>query len=308
MNFGEFTEKKEAFRIMDAALDLGINFFDTANIYGGVENHGATETLIGEWLSQGGDRREKTVLGTKVYGSMGNLLDGPNDAGGLSAFKIRRELDRSLQRLQTDHVELYQMHHVDRGTPWEELWEVFDSLIQAGKIVYVGSSNFAGWHLGLAQAKARERGSFGLVSEQHKYSLICREPELEVLPAAEYYGIGVIPWSPLGGGVLAGPRDEFPQSSRAQRKPVRERYAAYRAQSERYAAFCRKLGEEPASVALAWLLNNPAVTAPIIGPRTMEQLNALIPCLDIDIDEEIRANVEEIFPGPGKPAPEAYAW
>src|ERR1700730_15307159 len=151
MNFGQATAEKDAFRIMDAALDAGINFFDTANGYGG-EKRGLTEEIIGRWFAQGGGRRERVVLATKVYGSMEDPNEGPNMASGLSAYKIRKHLDGSLKRLQTDHIELYQMHHVDRNTTWDELWEVFQSLVQQGTVDYIGSSNFAGWHLALAQS------------------------------------------------------------------------------------------------------------------------------------------------------------
>lgn len=311
MNFGEFTSKQDAFRIMDQALDAGITFFDTANIYGGRENPGATERLIGEWFAQGGNRRERVVLGTKLYNPMREAVDGPNDVGGLSAYKIKREIDRSLKRLGTDHVELYQMHHIDRHARWEELWGAFEDLVAAGKIVYVGSSNFAGWHLAVAQAAAARRGFLGLVSEQTKYNLVCREPELELLPSAEFHGIGVLPWSPLGGGVLAARGSTASQDAagtRRARPMVQERYAAYAEQIERYAAVCGELNAHPASVAVAWLLANPAVTAPVVGPRTPEHLRIALAALEIELNGEVMRRIEEIFPGPGRPAPEAYAW
>ncbi len=306
MNFGVDTDEKEAFRIMDAALDAGINFFDTANIYGWGENSGKTEEIIGRWFKLGGGRREKVVLATKVYGDMHDPLDGPNREGGLSAYKIRRHLEGSLRRLQTDHIELYQMHHVDRNVTWDELWDAFQVHVHQGKIGYVGSSNFAGWHLAEAQAAAKARHFLGLVSEQHKYSLLCRLPELEVLPAAQKLGIGVIAWSPLDGGLLGGNALKGEAGSRSGRD--RQRAEKHRAQLEAFSALCRELGEQEANVALAWTLHHPAMTAPIIGPRTLEQLNNALRVVDIRLDEATMARLHEIFPGPGKPAPEAYAW
>ena len=304
MNFGPETEEKEAFHIMDAALDAGINFFDTANVYGGRDHRGWTEEIIGRWFAQGGGRREKVVLATKVYGDM-DPNDGPNNAGGLSAYKIRRHLHASLKRLQTDHVELYQMHHVDRNVSWDELWDVFSSLTNQGVIDYVGSSNFAGWHIAQAQGEAKARHLIGLVSEQHQYHLLCRLPELEVLPASKSLGLGVIPWSPLAGGLL-GRHALSRTGSRSAR--AQESFEKHRTQLEAFAAFCETLGEPQDVVALAWLLANPAVTAPIIGPRTMAQFEDALRAVEVKLDAEAMAKLDEIFPGPGKPAPEAYSW
>lgn len=306
MNFGPFTTEKDAFRMMDEALDAGINFFDTANVYGWGENTGLTETIIGRWFAQGGGRREKVVLATKVFGDMQNPDDGPNRAGGLSAYKIRRHLDASLKRLQTDHVELYQMHHVDRAVSWDELWEAFASQIQAGKIYYVGSSNFAGWDLAVAQYEAKERHLLGLVSEQHKYNLNCRLPELEVLPAAESLGLGIIPWSPLDGGLLG--RNALNPLNVSRTQGSKERVAANRDKLLAFEQFAQSLGEAQDNIALAWLLANPAVTAPIIGPRTSEQLNESLHALEIKLGPAEHTELDRIFPGPGGAAPKAYAW
>lgn len=305
MNFGNVTDEKEAFRIMDTALDAGINFFDTANVYGW-EPRGLTEEIIGRWFTQGGGRREKVVLATKVYGKMDDPLDGPNDEGGLSAYKIRRHLEGSLKRLQTDHIDLYQMHHVDRHTSWDELWEGFQSLLLQGKIGFVGSSNFAGWDLVKAQAAAKRRNLLGLVSEQHKYSLLCRLPELEVLPAAQDQGIGVIAWSPLDGGLLSGHVLTAPQGSRSAR--LQSRVERHCTQLEAFSQLCKELGETEANVALAWVLHHPALTAPIIGPRTVKQLQDCLRVVELKLDEEVLRKLDEIFPGPGGPAPQAYAW
>ncbi|ASA25292.1 aldo/keto reductase [Paenibacillus donghaensis] len=305
MNFGQSTDQKEAFRIMDAALDAGINFFDTANGYGG-EKRGFTEEIIGHWFAQGGNRRQRVVLATKVYGDMQDANDGPNSENGLSAYKIRRHLEGSLKRLQTEHIELYQMHHVDLSVSWDELWEVFQSIIQKGSADYIGSSNFAGWHLAVAQAEAKKRGMLGLVSEQHKYSLLCREPELEVLPSAKHHGIGVVAWSPLAGGLLGeNALKPQPGSRSAQESGAIE---AKRGQLEAFAGLCSDLGESQSNVALAWLLANPAMTAPIIGPRTAEQLENSLRAVEITLAEDTLQELDRIFPGPGKPAPEAYAW
>ncbi|MFB5762066.1 aldo/keto reductase [Paenibacillus medicaginis] len=305
MNFGPETEEKEAFKIMDAALDAGINFFDTANVYGGEARRGWTEEIIGRWFKQGGGRREKVVLATKVYGDMNDATDGPNAGRGLSAYKIRRHLEGSLQRLQTDHIELYQMHHVERNVSWDELWGMFENAVQRGQVGYIGSSNFAGWHIAVAQAEAKARHFLGLVSEQHLYNLMQRTAELEVLPAAEALGLGVIPWSPLAGGLLgrnalsgAGAR-----SARSQ-----ERIEQNRSKLEQFSALCRELGEKEDVVALAWVLSHSAVTAPIIGPRTLQQLEDSLRVPEVKLEEVMLKQLDEIFPGPGKPAPEAYAW
>lgn len=181
MNFGPVTNEEDSFAIMDRALDAGINFFDTANVYGWKRGEGITENIIGRWLKQGGGRREKIVLATKVYGVMG---DWPNE-GRLSAYHIRRACEESLRRMQTDHIDLYQMHHIDRDTPWEEVWQAMEQLVREGKVIYVGSSNFAGWHIAQANETARARHFMGLVSEQSLYNLNARMIELEVIPACE---------------------------------------------------------------------------------------------------------------------------
>jgi aryl-alcohol dehydrogenase-like predicted oxidoreductase len=305
MNFGPQTSEPDSFAIMDHALELGINFFDTANVYGWRKGEGVTEKIVGRWLAQGGGRREKVVLATKVYGEMG---DWPNESR-LSALHIRRACEESLQRLQTDHLDLYQMHHVDRGTPWEEIWQAFETLVAQGKVLYVGSSNFAGWHIARANetAKARPRHFLGLVAEQCLYNLADRTSELEVLPACEAYGMGVIPWSPLGRGLLGGILGKIEGGRRAS-EITQSKLEKHRPQVEAYEKLCADLGEAPADVALAWLLANPVVTAPIIGPRTLEQLDGSMRSLELTLDDDTMTTLDEIFPGPGGPAPEAYAW
>jgi aryl-alcohol dehydrogenase-like predicted oxidoreductase len=303
MNFGPITSEEDSFAIMDKALELGFNFFDTANVYGWKTGEGVTEQIIGRWLAQGNGRREQIVLATKVFGRMG---EGPNDRR-LSALHIKRACEESLRRLQTDHIDLYQMHHVDRETPWQEIWQAMEQLVREGKVLYVGSSNFAGWHITQANCEAARRHSMGLVSEQSLYNLNARMIELEVMPACQALGVGIIPWSPLAGGMLGGVLQDG-DANRRKSESVRENVEKHRAQLEAYEGLCSELGEEPADVAIAWLLHNPAVTAPIIGPRTMAQLTGSLRTLDVKLDPALLAKLDEIWPGPGGTAPEAYAW
>ena len=303
MNFGPETAESDSFAIMDRALDLGLNFFDTANVYGWKIGEGWTEQILGRWFAQGGGRREKVVLATKVYGRMG---DWPNEAR-LSALHIKRACEGSLRRLQTDCIDLYQMHHVDRDTPWEEIWQAMEQLVRESKILYLGTSNFAGWQLAQAQELARQRHFLGVVSEQSLYNLLERTVELEVIPACLAYGIGLIPWSPLARGLLAGALTPATSGRRAD-QDVQQEVQKHRATLEGFERLCRELGEQPADVALAWLLHQPAVTSPIIGPRTLEQLNGSIRVLSLTLSKETLKRLDDLFPGPGGPAPEAYAW
>jgi aryl-alcohol dehydrogenase-like predicted oxidoreductase len=303
MNFGPLTSEPDSFAIMDRALEHGIDFFDTADVYGWKSGEGVTEQIIGRWLAQGGGRRERIVLATKVYGRMG---DGPNDLH-LSARHIRRACDDSLRRLRTDHLDLYQMHHVDRDTPWDEIWQALETLVAQGKVLYVGSSNFAGWHIAVANAAATARCFLGLVSEQSLYNLAARTVELEVLPACSSLGLGVVPWSPLAGGLLGGALGAVREGRRASDRQ-RRAVESHRPALEAYEGLCREIGAAPADVALAWLLHQPAVTAPIIGPRTMEQLTSSLRALELSLDRETLERLDRIWPGPGGAAPEAYAW
>ena len=303
MNFGPHTAEADSYAIMDRALEAGLNFFDTANVYGRKLGEGVTEQILGRWFAQGGGRREKVVLATKVYGRMG---EWPNDSR-LSARHIRQACEASLRRLQTDYLDLYQMHHIDRETPWDEIWQAMETLVQQGTVVYVGSSNFAGWHLAQAQAAAQARHFLGLVSEQSLYNLKDRMIELEVIPACRAYGLGLIPWSPLAGGLLGGALAKAKEGRRA-REGVQADLQKHAAQVKAYEALCRKLGEKPADVALAWLLHQPAVTAPIVGPRTLAQLEGNLRALKLRLTQETLKKLDEIWPGPGGAAPEAYAW
>lgn len=303
MNFGPRTEEYEAHEIMDLALEYGVNFFDTANVYGGSIGKGITENIIGNWFLKGEKRREQVVLATKVFGRMG---EGPNERR-LSAYHIRSACEASLKRLKTDYIDLYQMHHIDRETPWEEIWQAMEKLVSDGKVLYIGSSNFAGWQIAQAQESAKHRHFMGLVSEQSLYNLKSRTIELEVIPACESYGIGIIPWSPLAGGLLAG-LTGGDQGIRRKSERITKEMENSKDQIDTFEKLCFDIGEKPADFALAWLLHQPAVTAPIIGPRTKEQLLGNLHSLEIRISSEILKTIDEIFPGPGGPAPEAYAW
>jgi aryl-alcohol dehydrogenase-like predicted oxidoreductase len=304
MNFGPQTSEADGHAIMDRALDAGVNFVDTANVYGRKLGEGITEQIVGRWFAQGGGRRDRVVVATKVYGRM---RDWPNGAG-LSALSIVRECEASLRRLQTDHIDLYQMHHVDREAPWEEIWQAMETLVAQGKVVYVGSSNFAGWHIAQANEAARARHFLGLVSEQSLYNLAQRTVELEVLPACRAYGVGLIPWSPLFGGVLAGMVRKQATEGRRTSELARERLLPIRDRVEDYEDFCAELGHDPAEVGLAWLLHQDGVTAPIVGPRDAAQLDSSLRALEVRFDAGALGRLDEIFPGPGGPAPEAYAW
>jgi NDP-hexose C3-ketoreductase / dTDP-4-oxo-2-deoxy-alpha-D-pentos-2-ene 2,3-reductase len=308
MNFGPKTEEPDSYAIMDRALEHRINFFDTANVYGWKLGEGVTEQIIGRWFAQGGGRRDNVVLATKVYGRMG---EWPNEQG-LSARHIVRACEESLRRLQTDYIDLYQMHHISRSTPWEEIWQAMEVLVAQGKVLYVGSSNFAGWHLVAAQEAAARRHFLGLVSEQCIYNLLTRHVELEVLPAAQQYGIGIIPWSPLHGGLLGGALQKIASGTAARSSEGRaaEDIVKHRDALEEYEKLAAALGHNPANVALAWLLSRPGVTAPIIGPRTIEQLDETLDALTIALDEATLDRLDELFPpiGNGGAGPEAWAW
>ena len=303
MNFGVHTEEDDSHAIMDRALDEGINFFDTANVYGWGENRGRTESYIGNWFAKNHTRRDRTVLATKLYGDMGNW---PNE-GKLSALNIRRACEASLRRLQTDYIDLYQFHHIDRNAPWEEIWQACETLVTQGKVIYFGSSNFAGWHIAAAQGAADRRNFLGLVSEQSIYNLARRQVELEVLPACRHFGLGVIPWSPLDGGLLGGVLRKEREGTRRYSKQASERLEKLREALEGYETLCEEIGQEPGQLGLAWLLAQPAVTAPIVGPRTMEQLESALAALEITIDRDVLDRLDELFPG-HRPAPEDYAW
>jgi aryl-alcohol dehydrogenase-like predicted oxidoreductase len=275
MQFGHRTPEAEAFSIMDKALDMGINFFDTANVYGGPDNKGGSETIIGKWFKQNSSNRDRVVLATKVYGPMKDTAI-PNEELGVSTYKVVKHVEESLQRLQTDHIDLYQVHHIDRRITAEEFWGTFDRLIADSKVLYMGSSNFPGWGLAKFQMQALQRGSLGFISEQTMFSLLCRYPELEVLPAAHDLGIGVIPYMPLAGGLLTGKTKSVPKSRTSE---VEKEYGVPLGDSNQqmadFSQFCQDIGEKEHVVAIAWTLSRPAVASPIVGIRTVEQLDGL---------------------------------
>lgn len=307
MAFGNSCDEKASHRIMDAALDAGINFFDSADNYGkATNNEGITEKIIGRWFKQGGGRRERVVLTTKVHEEMHNPYDGPNSPGGLSAYKVRRHLKESLERLQTDHVELYFMHHIDRTTSWEEMWDVFEQLYRDGLIDYVGTSNHPAWYLTMGQEKANQRHFFGIAAEEHLYNLLTRQAELEVLPAAEKQGIAIMTYSPLAGGRL----------TRAGLTNMKQADADGKLDGNgkrtlvkllRYEEFCKDLGVTQEEAGLAWQIRNPYVTCLIIGASEADQIESSCKALYVKLTEENLKQLDNIFPPVGA-APEAYAW
>lgn len=302
MNFGSFTSEKESFQIMNRALELGINFFDTANVYGGKKGAGITEIIIGKWLEENSERRDKIVLASKVYGEMGDRVNEKY----LSAYHIKKACEDSLKRMKTDHIDLYQMHHVHRETPWDEIWQAMEQLIREGKIIYVGSSNFAGWDIATANEEARKRNLLGLISEQSKYNLFNRKIEREMVLACKYYGVGIIPWSPLEGGLLGGVLKNLNEGRRNTDELI-NKLKTHRTQIEKWENFCDEFGEAPADIALAWLLSQPGVTSPIIGPRTQQQLEISLNAFEIKFTEELLSKIDTIFP-PAGISPQYYAW
>lgn len=311
MNFGWVADEAESFAVMDKALELGVNFFDTADVYGHWSTHaGACEELIGRWLAQGEGRREAIVLASKVYNPMDRegLRPEPNrDVRSLSKLKIIRHCEDSLARLGVEAIDLYQLHHIDRHCPFDEMWEALEVLQRQGKVIYVGSSNYAGWDIATANMAAKARHNLGLVSEQSLYNLISRMVELEVNPACRHFGMGLLPWSPLAGGMLSGILQKQ-KEGRSASEDLQKEVEKHRSKLEPYEAFCRELGHAPASVALAWLLHNPVVASPIIGPRTVAQLESSLPALEVQLDQAALDRLDAIFPGPGGEAPNAYAW
>ena len=314
MHFGNRTSEADAFTIMDKALEMGINFFDCANVYGGRDNRGGSEAIIGKWFQQNSTNRDQVVLATKVFGPMkGSSV--PNEEPGISAYKVRKHVEGSLRRLQTDHIDLYQVHHIDRRITPEEFWGTFERLIDTGKVLYMGSSNFPGWGLAKFQMQALLRGSLGFVSEQTMFSLLCRYPELEVLPAAQDFGIGIIPYMPLAGGLLTGKAKSLPGSRTSE---VENEYGITLGETNQqmvaFSRLCQEMGEKEHIIAIAWTLAHSAVTAPIVGIRTVEQLDSLDHAAELELTPEILEKLDEIFsPNQGRrlkvgQAPEAYAW
>jgi aryl-alcohol dehydrogenase-like predicted oxidoreductase len=312
MHFGRKTDEKNSFKIMDKALDMGINFFDTANVYGA--EAGATETIIGKWLAKDKSRRDKIVLASKVYGNMIRDKAVPNDERGISKYKVKKHLEDSLKRLQTDHLDLYQVHHVDRHITADEFFEIFEGAKTDGKILYLGTSNFPGWKLAQLQTEAKYRGSLGIVSEQTQYNLLNRLPELEVMPACEASGIGLFPYMPLAGGLLTG---KVTTEENTRTSEVAKEYNVMVGSDEKllaYSKLCSELGAPPTAVAIAWVLSHPVVSSAIVGIRTLEHLDVLDEAANLYLPEDFLERLEELFNiNEGRrikngPAPEAYAW
>ena len=314
MHFGPYASEQESFEIMDRALEMGINFWDTANVYGGKGTRGRSEEIIGNWFARRPGGRDKVVLATKVYNPMVEEA-GPNEGQGISAYRVRKHVADSLRRLQTDHIDLYQVHHFDRDVSAEEFWGTFEKLVSDGDVLYMGSSNFPGWGLAKFQMQAWQRGFTGLVSEQTQYNLLNRIPELEVLPAAHNLGIGILAYMPLAGGLLTG-KTQSAEGSRT-RALEGEYGISLGPDNAQFAAFsrlCRAIGEKEHVVATAWTLNNPAVASAIVGIRTIGQLDGMERAAELTLDGDTMAQLNEIFninrgrPLGQGPAPEAYSW
>ncbi|MFN8420374.1 MAG: aldo/keto reductase [Anaerolineae bacterium] len=314
MHFGTVTPEDESMRIMDRALEMGINFFDTANVYGRRVSAGLTEEIIGRWFAQGNGRREQVVLATKVYGQMNNDNNPPpNEDRGVSSYKVRKHVTDSLRRLQTDHIDLYQVHHVDRRIRLEEFWNTFERLIYNGDVLYMGTSNFPGWVIAKYQMYALQHGLLGFVSEQAQYNLLSRYPELDVIPAARDFGIGLIPYMPLAGGILTG-KKPIVEGSRTQSVIAEYGLRVESSQLDAFSAFCREIGETEQVVSIAWVLANPVVSSAIVGVRTVEHLDGLDRAAEFKLSPEQMTRLDEMFNiNSGRPlgkgeAPEAFAW
>lgn len=287
--------EKTAHNIMDFALDVGINFFDTANVYGSKNMRGMSEEIIGRWFKLGNNRREKVVLNTKVGRDLGEAhVDGPNNREGLSLYKIRRHVEDSLKRLQTEKIEVYTMHKRDQETAWDEVWEAFEGLVRQGKIDYTGASNHDAWELAKAQESAKRRNFMGLVSEQHFYTPLNRFAELEMLPMALDYGIGITVYSPLCRGLLGIDMDNPNKHHRNAEADYH--FEHIKDQLTAYTKLCKEIGHSTANVTLAWELAHPAVNTVIVAPNTVEDLKELLQCVKITLNKEILEKIDEIFP------------
>jgi NDP-hexose 2,3-enoyl reductase len=306
LNLGVRADPDESHRILDTALDRGVNFLDTANLYGWQKHKGFTEEFLGSWFAKGGGRRERVVLATKVGNTM---TDWPNESG-LSARHIIASCDASLRRLGTDWIDVLQMHQMDWHAPWEEVWQAMDVLVHQGKIRYAGSSNFPGWHIAEAQENALRRHSLGIVSEQSVYNLVTRHIEVEVIPACQRYGVAVLPWSPLHGGLLGGVLRKLNEGAamKSAQGRAQEALASHGKAVEAYEELCARIGVEPAALGLAWVLSRPGVTAPVVGPRSVGQLESSLRALDIELTAETLAELDTIFPPISKGGPGTEAW
>jgi aryl-alcohol dehydrogenase-like predicted oxidoreductase len=295
MNFGGPTAEEDSIAIINRALDGGFNFIDTANVY----NAGESERIVGKALAQNG-KRDHIVLATKVYGDMG---PGPNEKG-VSRYHIIKACEDSLRRLQTDRIDLYQLHRPSLTVPQDETLRAFDDLVRSGKVVYIGASTHPAWIVMEALAASEKYGLVRYISEQPPYNLLDRRIENELVPLAKKYGLGLLPWSPLAGGILAGryaSKNEMPEDSRGARAGTMFTDRI----SEQGVEIAQKVGEmarerdlTPAQLALLWCKDQPAVTSPIIGPRTMQHIEDFIPVLEMTLADEDRTRFDElVHPG-----------
>ncbi len=299
MNFGGKTSPEDSYAIIDRAIDAGINFLDTANVY----SRGRSEEITGEALKRNG-KRDQIILATKVHGVMDDT--DPNMRGNTRRHIIQ-QVDASLKRLQTDYIDLYQIHRPQPDVPIDETLRALDDLIRSGKVRYIGTSTFAAWQVMEALMIAKELGLNRFICEQPPYNLLDRRIERELLPMTQTYGIATIPWSPLAGGLLAGKyqRDaEPPSGSRYENVKANEmQQKRYTDQAfdviEGLESLAKNKGCSLSQFALAWCMSQPGVTSPIIGPRTMEQLEDNLKALDITISEEDKKEVDALIP-PGR--------
>jgi aryl-alcohol dehydrogenase-like predicted oxidoreductase len=294
MNFPEPSGEAESIEMINRALDGGINFLDTANVY----NRGESEKIVGRALKENG-RRDEVVLATKVYGGMG---DGPND-GGVSRYHIIQSCEDSLRRLQTDHIDLYQLHRPGLTVPQDETLRAFDDLVKAGKVRYIGCSTHPAWMVMEALAISERYNLARYISEQPPYNLLDRRIENELVPFAQKYGLGLLPWSPLAGGILAGRYNDpknFPDGSRASKAE----WFSHRVNqagidvARKVEAMAAERGMTITQLALLWVKDQPGVTAPIIGPRTLAHLEDALGILEMSLDEaDIPLFDELVHPG-----------
>jgi NDP-hexose C3-ketoreductase / dTDP-4-oxo-2-deoxy-alpha-D-pentos-2-ene 2,3-reductase len=306
VNFGGRVGEAEGHALLDHALEAGVTFVDTADMYGWRVHRGYTEETIGRWLRASRDRRNEVVLATKVGNPVG---EGPNDTG-LSARHIVAACEASLRRLGTDWIDLYQLHTPDPYAHWDEIWQALDVLVAQGKVRYAGTSNFAGWQLGIGQEAARRRGSLGIVSEQCLYNLAARGAELEIVPAARALEVAVLVWSPLHGGLLGGVLAKERAGTAVKSLQGRSRSAldGHGDTIRTYEEFCAERGLAPGAVALAWVLSRPGVAVAVIGPRTPEQFDACRTALDLELDPADLERLDALFPPYGRGGPAPGAW
>jgi aryl-alcohol dehydrogenase-like predicted oxidoreductase len=296
MNLGGVTSEADSLRIIDAALDGGINFIDVADVY----NAGESERVVGVALARNG-RRDEIVLATKVNGEMG---PGPNDRG-ISRYHIIKACDDSLRRLQTDHIDLYQLHRPALTIPQDETLRALDDLVRAGKVRYIGCSTFPAWMVMEGLMISAEQHLARYISEQPPYNLLDRRIENELVPLCQKYGLGILPWSPLAGGILAGRYTGMvvPEDSRVARQGAdsffgqRLKPAALTA-AEQLAELAAARDLTAGQLALLWVKDQPGVTAPIIGPRTLDQLKDNLAVLEHTLADEDRRALDAIN-GPG---------